>query len=648
MMLYRYNRIRRVAVLAAALTAGILRAEPALAQRADENAVTAAEDAFGTSIGRETIGLYDSSNVRGFSPTAAGNIRIDGMYFDQVWSLSSRLQRSRTIRVGISAQGYPFPAPTGIVDYAFRTPGEEAQLGVLAGIDSYGFAFVEADAVVPLVDKSLALGLGGSLTRADYYNGTDAIYHNEAVSLRWTPRETVEIVPYWQRSDGYDDETGPIYIPAGPYLPPRIERRRFDGPQWADYRGVAVNYGAMARYNVSSNWIVRGGLFRSLFDDKASFSHLLTDLTPDGAANRLIIADPPIKIASTSGELRVTRSITDGPRLHLVHVNLRARDRTRRYDGSDAIDFGPTRIGQPFPDPEPAFEFGEQTRDLVRQWTAGLAYEGRWRDVGELGFSVQRTDYRKRIEQPGLDPAETEARPWLYNISAAAYLTDRLAIYGGYTRGLEESGVAPENAINRNEALPAILTSQRDIGLRYALRPDLRIVAGLFDVRKPYFNLDADDRFDLLGDVEHQGVELSLAGSLTPRLSIVAGAVLLRARVTGEGVALGRVGSRPVGQTDRRLELNLDWRAPVEGLSFDLSASHSGDIVATTDNLVEIPSRTLVDLGGRYRFRFGANPATLRLSLTNVFNIYGYDLQGSGAYDYIPGRVLSAYLAVDF
>ncbi|MBX9729087.1 MAG: hypothetical protein K2X31_09280 [Sphingopyxis sp.] len=106
--------------------------------RSDENAIRAAEDAFGTSIGRETIGLYSSQNIRGFSPISAGNARIEGLYFDQVWGMTSRIRRSTTVRVGISALGFPFPAPTGIVDYSFRTPGREASLGLAAGVDSYG------------------------------------------------------------------------------------------------------------------------------------------------------------------------------------------------------------------------------------------------------------------------------------------------------------------------------------------------------------------------------------------------------------------------------------------------------------------------------------------------------------------------------
>lgn len=57
-------------------------------RRSRENAIAAAEDAFGTSIGRETIGLYDSGSVRGFSPTTAGNVRVEGLYFDQQGGLN--------------------------------------------------------------------------------------------------------------------------------------------------------------------------------------------------------------------------------------------------------------------------------------------------------------------------------------------------------------------------------------------------------------------------------------------------------------------------------------------------------------------------------------------------------------------------------
>jgi iron complex outermembrane receptor protein len=615
--------------------------------RADENAMRQAEDAFGTSVGRETIGLYNSSSVRGFSPVAAGNARIEGLYFDQVWGPSPRIRRSTNIRVGISAQGYPFLAPTGIVDYSFRKPGETAKLGLVTGGDSYGGAYVEADGELPLA-RGLSLGIGTAAGSNEYPNGTDSRYRNAALSLRWRPVAALEIIPFWHRAETEDDEKAPSYLPAGAYLPPRVERRRFNGPAWADFRTTTMNAGSLATWRAGEDWTVRAGIFRSLYNDHRAFTHLLTGVTPEGNANRRLIVDPPAENVSTSGELRVTRALAEGPRLHNLHLSLRGRDRQRRYDGSQVLDLGRTTIDAPYQTPAPAFVFGQQTRDRTRQWTGGVAYDGRWRDVGEIGFSLQKTDYRKRLQKPALPLATAEDKPWLYNVTAASHIAPGLVAFASFTRGLEESGVAPGNALNRNELLPAIRTTQGDLGLRYALSPGMKLVATVFDLRKPYFNFDAANRYAQLGDVENRGLELSVAGALSPRLNVVAGAVLSRPRATGEGVRLGRVGERPVGMSRRSAELNLDWRTPwLEGLSLDMTLSHSGAITATVDNRVAIPARTLAALSGRYRFSLGERPASLRVAVHNVFDTYGWELRGAGAYDVIAGRLLSAYLSVD-
>ena len=89
----------------------------AMAQRTSENLVTQSADAFGKTIGSEKIGLYNAEDVRGFNPVDAGNVRIEGLYFDHVERVPARIVEGSTVRVGLSAQGVPFPAPTGIVDY---------------------------------------------------------------------------------------------------------------------------------------------------------------------------------------------------------------------------------------------------------------------------------------------------------------------------------------------------------------------------------------------------------------------------------------------------------------------------------------------------------------------------------------------------
>jgi iron complex outermembrane receptor protein len=143
------------------------------------------------------------------------------------------------------------------------------------------------------------------------------------------------------------------------------------------------------------------------------------------------------------------------------------------------------------------------------------------------------------------------------------------------TRAAWKRAGRPANAVNRNSAPPALRTSQRDAGIRYAILPRLSLVAGVFDVRKPYFNLDPDRVFRELGTVRHRGIELSLAGQPIEGLSVVAGAVFLDADVSGEAVDLGIIGPKPVGTTGRIIRANFDYRLPFfEPLSVDLGITN--------------------------------------------------------------------------
>ena len=68
---------RRSAPNACAALLGLL----ALEARAQDNAIGGADDAFGSRIGQESIGLYSESLVRGFDLQQAGNYRIGDTYF---------------------------------------------------------------------------------------------------------------------------------------------------------------------------------------------------------------------------------------------------------------------------------------------------------------------------------------------------------------------------------------------------------------------------------------------------------------------------------------------------------------------------------------------------------------------------------------
>ena len=625
----------------------------ALAQRADENAVTSADDAFGTTVGNETTGLYSSQNARGFSPQDAGNVRIEGLFFDRqgIQAVTSRLFAGNTIHVGISAQSYPFPAPTGIANYKLRMPGDEQVTSLFASFGPYDEYNVEIDTQIPVIAGKLSIGGGYGYKRTAWDWGSHSWTWSGAAIARWTPTDNFEFVPFWSQGEISDWEVRPFIYTGGAYLPPEIHRRTYFSQDWADWEENNINFGFVSRYVPAREWAIRLGVFRSLSYRPENYLLFYNNTQPDGSADLSFLGLNDQRSGSYSGELRVSRVFSEGPRQHTLHVSAKGRDINRQFNGASLIPFGPALIGTTMRVPRPDFSFGPLDRSDARQGTVGVTYEGRWRGIGEMSVGIQKTSYRQNTTQAGSPTVSTKSNPWLYNGTLAVYATEDIAIYGSYTRGLEESGVAPDRAANRGEAVPSSITEQIDAGLRYNITPSLTFVAGVFDVKKPYIETDAANIFGQIGSVKHRGIELSLAGEVTEGLTVVAGAVLLQARVSGPLVDQGLVGRVPFGRKPRVSNLNIQYGPPSwNGLALELQAQNTVQGYADQANQLKLPSITTVDLGVRYRFELFDSPAILRFRAQNITNTYGWTLGGGAAawYSYEgPTRFLVS-LAADF
>ena len=149
--------------------------------------------------------------------------------------------------------------------------------------------------------------------------------------------------------------------------------------------------------------------------------------------------------------------------------------------------------------------------------------------------------------------------------------------------------------------------------------------------------------------MRHRGVELSATGTLVTRLTVVAGAVLMQPRVTGDGVGWVASGRRPLGQPSQLLTLATQYALPgVEGVQLTFNVTHRGTRAADTRNLVTLPARTILDAGVRWRFDLADNPALLRVQVQNLTNAYDLALVGSGSYQVNAPRQLTMFLTVDF
>ena len=619
----------------------------ALAQRVDENAVADAEDAFGSNDGGEDLGVYGPNDVRGFSPIEAGNVRIDGLYIDRQADLSPRLIDGNRVRVGPSAVGYALPAPSGIVDYRLRSPGAGTVLSLVAQANSFGGLLIEADAALPLAGSKFGVGGGASFSRSEYASGNNADVFSLMATAVWRPDDTTELQPFWSRVRIADEDIFPIIIGNGLAPPPRMKRRQFVGQPWADVETERFNYGAVGRTRLGE-FNIRAGGFRSVNIVREAHSVFLDAANPGQLAARAVVASPRRSNVSTSGEIGISRQFGGGRLRHEVQLIARGRAQKRIYGGSDRVSLPAAPFDAPSFVPQPDFDFSEQTDDRVRQWTAGLAYQGRIEGIGQVNIGLQRSDYQKSVRTPGGALPISRDKPWLFNIAATAELSRSLALYASAAQGLEESEVAPENALNRDEAPPAIRTRQIDAGLRLRTGP-MTLIAGAFDIEKPYYGLDSGNLFRELGTIRHRGLEASLTGAPFDGLTLVAGSALLDARVTGDEVTSGSIGRRPVGTPSRTLIGNIEWR-PLqwEALSLDGAIEHRGPSYGDVANRVRVASYTTIDLGLRYRFTLKDAPVVFRLQATNLLDAYGWDVSSSNAFVYTQSRQIVGRLTMDF
>lgn len=642
---------RRLFIVAASLTAAF-RVAGLPAQEASNNPLASAEDAFGLTLGLESIGLYGPGGVRGFSPEAAGNVRIDGLYFDQQGMLSDRVIAGSTVQVGLTAIGYAFPAPTGIVDYDLRDPGD-GKPGATVIVDGgpYDAWGISIDGSLPVAGKAFLLPIGVSRQVSTQSSGFGASpgYTSSVTSAgatpQWSPNERVTVRGLLDWEETRNAKTFPLFFTVGDFLPPAISNG-YLGQDWARGRSLTENLGGLVDARLSRKWSLKAGVFRSIADNPLSFADLYTDVQPNGQSEHLIAAYRDQNSASTSGEARLTgRFRTRDWHQELIFM-ARGRDVLARYGGEDVADLGPAFIGAGLQAREPLFTYSMRTIDRTELWSLGTAYHVQWRGLGEFEAGLQDEHYRKTVTPPGGPESTLSDHPLRAYANAAIDPMRFLTLYAGYTQGLEDSGVAPISAQNGGAVLPASRTWQLDSGLRYLVTGRLSVIADVYEIHKPYFNLDPNDIDRDLGVQQAKGAELSISGHRLAHFDINVGVTYSKVSIVGTSLAAAGIGPVAIGQPRLQYTANLNYTIPWWPVaSLDLAAMHFGSSPGTVDNHVYVHANTQLDLGGRYRFTALGRKFTLRVQLQNVLNSYWWGTSFTPGYFPSAGpRTVFAYV----
>ncbi len=624
----------------------------AWAQAVDDNAATSADDAFGTKVGNDNVGLYSSASARGFNPALAGNIRFEGLYFDQQAFMGRIIIRGSTMRVGLSAQSYPFAAPTGISDITLTLPVEGHSAYTVQSDVSRptGLTNLYLSASVPITDK-LGWIIGGLPLSLPHFQGNAHGYrYNFGTVFHWKPTDWLEVIPFGYKQKSKNDEVGPSIYTAGDYLPPKFDRSVFFGQEWADRAQQDNTYGMLVRVRPSDNWMLRSAFFSSEINRSTNYVVNYRNVQPNGNATLSVLKYPNHLTLSYSGEVRATGIYTTGQFRHTIDLAVRGRDVDRTFGGGTSISFGSNPIGVWAPQPYPRYTYGVRDQDLVKQYTPGISYGLQWANVGEASVGLQRSYYDRTFGKQGGVRTSTSSQPWLYNGTLAYYISRSFVVYGSYARGIEEFGTAPDGTANAGEPLQARVTSQIDAGIRYTISPGFNLVLGAFQIKKPYYDRDAANVYTVVGDLKHTGVEFSLTGKPIPSVTLVAGAVYVKGKVAGLPVNNGTIGSTEPGLAPYTVRLNVQYGPQMfKGVVAEFQANSETASYANRTNTFKVPTATTFGIGARYPFRVGTTRAQVRFFVDNIFNAWTWTVDGnSGRFAPSGQRLYQARITADF
>ena len=234
----------------------------------------------------------------------------------------------------------------------------------------------------------------------------------------------------------------------------------------------------------------------------------------------------------------------------------------------------------------------------------------------------------QNIETASYDPntqaqtANYDESKWTPSVGIVYQPSMDWSIYGNYIESLTSGSRAPlENGgnpvTNAGQDLAPYVSEQTEVGVKYdngMIGSSLAVFR--IDAARAY--IDDTNTFAADGKNRHQGAELSVFGSPSENMRLIAGVSYLSAKQKDTGTAM-LDGNRVIGLPTLQSNVNVEYDlAAVEGLTLTGDVIHTGARYADNANTLKVDGYTTLDLGARYKTMLAGQDVTLKGMVTNV------------------------------
>lgn len=402
--------------------------------------------------------------------------------------------------------------------------------------------------------------------------------------------------------------------------------------KWAFHRTESERYGANLRWKPTDSLTLRAAYLDQT--DTEEFRLVFNTLQSTGTYNQTIYHRAPRRFDVQGGYAYIDLEFKTGSVAHKLTTGLNG-SRFRRYDHTDAVSTMAAFTGLPLSDPQYFDEPTSWTRPGMQpmqmvagtdsqSWLIGddVSFNEHWSMLAGVNYTTIRVPavgaaaaYKKRAVTP--------------TVSVLFKPTDALTTYVSYMEALEQGGTAEDSfggfpVVNAGEVQEPLMSDQYEVGAKWSVG-DVLLTTALFNIDKGLQYYDVTDvarpRYVQDGRQVHRGVEFTITGKVSERLTLFGGATLLDAKVEENRQTPGLEGKTPSGAAERLIKLYAEYDiAAIPGLTLNGGVSHTGKVYADGLNTDALPAYTLVDAGVRYGTDIAGHPVTWRLNVNNLTN----------------------------
>lgn len=560
---------------------------------------------------------------RGLQAGVVQNTRIDGLNIAATTDYAIEQFERIEVLNGLAGALFGPASPAGTFNYVFKRPTDQP-------LAAFKFGYTGDGNILAHVDLSRRAGaLGVRINLLDQEGETFADASNlrrrlASVSgdLRLGAGTRIETNASYYRytATGFP---GTFAFAAGvPFPTPPNPRREGYGYEWAGDDNVTKLASGRVFQDLGGGWQLSGGVL-AMRNDRASTVPTLTVLNTAGAyrATTATTTFSLDRVLSNTAALRGTIAVA-GIRNDLFVGTTGFTWRRYTPFRTGAITLGTGNLADPVLFTQPALpDFKDRFRaQRTRQQAITIGDTIGFTDA----LSVQLAASQSWIDARNISRAGIVTSR--YNddgISPAASLivkpSARTTTYLTYSSSLQQGDAAPATAANAGEALAPFRSRQWEVGAKADLGR-IKLTLALYQIRRPYAFVGADNIFAVRGRQRNRGAELTVNGRIGENLNLFGGVTLLDPKLFDTGSAL--TSDRQIlGLARRVVNLLVEYRLP-----FAPELTLTGNVQTVSRrptnfrNTDFVAAYTVFDLGARYQAEMGGARVAFRVGVNNLFD----------------------------